>query len=197
MKLQAKDRRKSSPSTRKGVIIALSAIVLVVSTLWGLGRAGVINLPLVSDNETATPTDNQSNTGINYGPPTEEEKKAGDQIKDEQNQPTTPPTTPGQKKTVTPVITSWGFNTFTQQVEVTGYVGGVIENGGTCTLTLEKSGQKVTESKTAIADAQTTSCGLMTVTGNRLSPGNWTAMLSYTSSNVEGSSEPRTVEGVQ
>lgn len=197
MKFQANSRKKTSSAARKRLFITAALLAAVAGVLWGLDRAGVVNLPFLADNEAVVPSDNQSPNGINYGPPTEEEKKASDQVKDGQNQPTSPPATPGQKKAVTPVITSWGYNAITQQAEVSGYVGGVIENGGTCTLTLEKSGQKVTESKAAIADAQTTSCGLISVARDRLSPGNWTATLSYSSASAEGTSEPRTVEGVQ
>lgn len=197
MKFQANSRKKSSSAASKRLFIAAALLAAVVGVLLGLDRAGVVNLPFLSDNEASAPASNPTQEGINYAPPTEEEKKAGDQVKDGQNQPTTPPATPGQKKSVTPVITSWGYNAITQQAEVSGYVGGIIENGGTCTLTLEKSGQKVTESKAAIADAQTTSCGLITVARNRLSPGNWTATLSYSSDNAEGTSQPRSVEGVQ
>lgn len=186
-------KRLSRTPLKKLVILGLVILIGFVGILWGLDKVSVINLPFLSNNGTTTDTTN----GINYGPPTEEEKQETEDFKNKQGDSTsTPPTTPpaGQKKSVTPTISSWGYNKLNGNVEVSGYVPGIIEDGGTCTLTLEKASQKETESKASTADAQNTSCGLITVAGNRLSNGSWKATLTYGSDTANGSSQAVTVE---
>jgi hypothetical protein len=76
------------------------------------------------------------------------------------------------------VLTYAGFEADTGTVQANGYVAGTVVDGGTCTLTLTKGGQRVTATSTSIADATTTSCGLLeTETG--LAAGTWDAVLSY------------------
>ena len=78
-------------------------------------------------------------------------------------------------------------------VLVGGYVTGVTEAGGTCTLTLTKDGDEVTGHSTAEPDASTTSCGDLRATGGALAPGEWTAVLGYSSDRAAGTSAPFTV----
>lgn len=72
-------------------------------------------------------------------------------------------------------------------VQASGFVAGIIEDGGVCTLTLTKGTDVVTATSTATADATTTSCGLLQTSGT-LSAGTWSAVLSYSSSKAEGRS---------
>jgi hypothetical protein len=76
------------------------------------------------------------------------------------------------------VLTSAVFDSTTGTVQANGYVAGTIEEGGTCTLTLTKGGQQVTATSTSLADATTTSCGLVE-TAPGLGAGTWEAVLSY------------------
>lgn len=148
---------------------------------------------------------NEENAGngedINYSPPSEEEKAAAEQNKAEvvkrQNldgQSSTSRQGDGAKKDVLPIISSWGQNLNNKNVEVTGYVSGVYENGGICTLTLERSGKKVTGKHIAHKDAQTTTCGLIVISRNALSTGVWKATISYSSSTAQGTSKSVNVE---
>jgi len=91
-------------------------------------------------------------------------------------------------------ITYYGWNTASGQVQVGGFVGGVVEDGGTCTLTLTKGGTKVTGTSEAVADATTTSCGEVAVPGDEVPAGTWTAVLAYSSDGHSGTSEPVDVE---
>jgi hypothetical protein len=74
-----------------------------------------------------------------------------------------------------------------------GYVSPVIEDGGTCTLVLSRSGASVQATSTGVADASTSSCGELRLPGSRLRSGEWTAVLRYSSDTAEGESEPMTV----
>jgi hypothetical protein len=86
------------------------------------------------------------------------------------------------------VLTYAGFEDSSGTVQANGFVAGVIEEGGTCTLTLTMGGQEVSATSTASADATTTSCGLLETSGSLL-PGTWDAVLSYSSEDTEGTSE--------
>jgi hypothetical protein len=94
-----------------------------------------------------------------------------------------------------PVTITWfGWDPDRRQVQLAGFVGGVVEDGGVCTLTLTKGGATVTGEKDALADASTTSCGELTVPGNEVGPGTWRAVLSYASAGHTGTSEAVDVE---
>jgi hypothetical protein len=94
-----------------------------------------------------------------------------------------------------PVTITWfGYDPASEQVQLAGFVGGVVEDGGVCTLTLTRGGTAVRGDKDAVADASTTSCGELDVAGSKLSPGTWQAVLSYTSAGHTGTSETVDVE---
>jgi hypothetical protein len=90
--------------------------------------------------------------------------------------------------TVPVVMTYSGWNASARQVMVGGYVSGVIESGGTCTLTLSRAGARVTAHGPARPDAATTACGGLTVPGTSLTSGTWKAVLSYASKASAGTS---------
>ena len=78
-------------------------------------------------------------------------------------------------------------------LEVTGFVSGVIEDGGTCRLTAERGGRTATAEKPGLADATTTSCGTLQIRGADLSPGTWDVVLSYESARASGESAAASV----
>lgn len=91
-------------------------------------------------------------------------------------------------------VTFYGWNPTERSVQVGGYVAGVIEDGGVCTLTLTKGGRIVTGRTDAVADASTTACGAVTVPGDQVSAGTWEAVLSYSSDGYTGTSDAVDVE---
>jgi hypothetical protein len=96
--------------------------------------------------------------------------------------------------TVRVVTTFHDWNVITHEVMVGGYVPGVIEDGGTCTLTLTSGSSTATGRTQAHADASTTTCGAVTVAGSRLAAGTWNAVLSYSSPEHRGAASPVTVQ---
>jgi hypothetical protein len=91
------------------------------------------------------------------------------------------------------VLTFADWNGTTEAVEVDGYLAGIVEDGGSCTLTLTQGGTTVTAEVPGTADAATTSCGGAAVPGRQLAPGTWTAVLGYRSGTTTGSSAPAEV----
>jgi len=105
---------------------------------------------------------------------------------------------PGEVATDAPVETTGGrvqvvltyamFESASGTVQGNGFAAGVVEEGGTCTLTLTRGDDEVTATTTAVADASTSTCGLLE-TGTGLESGTWDAVLSYSSDRARGESE--------
>lgn len=91
-------------------------------------------------------------------------------------------------------ITFAGWNAGAGQVQVGGYVTGIVEDGGVCTLTLTQGGTTVTGRSEAVRDASTTACGAVTVPGDEVGDGTWSAVLAYESDGHAGRSGAVDVE---
>jgi hypothetical protein len=85
------------------------------------------------------------------------------------------------------VLTYVMFDQASGTVQASGFAAGVVEDGGTCTLTLTRDGKEVTATTTAEADAKTTSCGLLESPAG-LAAGTWEAALTYASADAHGES---------
>jgi hypothetical protein len=185
-----KNRNKKSKHLHPKHVVIISAglLVLVAGSILYFTKANNNHAGYV-----AGPASNQQN--INLNPPTEEEKKAGDEAKPQiVNEETN--RNNGQsgssKKVVMPVISYAGL--YGNQVEVGAGVSGVFEDGGICTLTLQKDGVKQTASVTAVKGANSVDCPVMTVQRSSLSAGNWQAVVDYSSQAAKGTSSQRAVE---
>lgn len=139
--------------------------------------------------------ESKTTSRINFEPPTKEEKQQAEDNKErivqkEQEQSTPPPT--DGRKTVTPIITS--AEPFNGIVEVSGYVPGVFEDGGTCTATFVKGSSQVTKQSKGVKNVSNTQCNGLDAAISELSPGTWTVTLSYSSATAQGSSAGKAVE---
>jgi hypothetical protein len=86
------------------------------------------------------------------------------------------------------VLSYAGFDAPSGTVQANGFAAGVLEDGGTCTLTLSRSGEEVSTTSSASADASTTTCGLLQ-TDPGVGPGTWEAVLTYSSDDARGTSQ--------
>jgi hypothetical protein len=108
-------------------------------------------------------------------------------------EPTGPTTQPADAPQLTTAVVGLAYadwNDAELRVEAAGFVAGVVESGGTCTLQLVRDGATVTGTSTAEADATTTNCGLLAIPGDQLQAGEWQATLSYESQTAHGASRP-------
>lgn len=162
--------------TNKAIIAVLALVVIAGAGYWFLQKDNKID-----DN------------GINYGPPTEVEKKEADENKDrvteriklEEEAASKPPTS--TKKEVTPLITRAAEND--NQIEVIGYVPGIFEEGGTCSAVLTKDGAQVKSSSTGFGNVSTTGCAPIRIALSEFkSSGEWTVVLTYDSNAAAGTS---------
>jgi hypothetical protein len=99
-----------------------------------------------------------------------------------------PSATPAALRSVGVNATYSGWDPGAGDVVAGGFVADVIENGGTCTLTLTRDGVVVSGSAEATADATTTSCGEMRAGDPALVSGTWDAVVSYASDRSTGQS---------
>jgi hypothetical protein len=93
------------------------------------------------------------------------------------------------------VVATWsGWVDDPAGVEVSGFVSGVVESGGTCRLTLTHAGSTVTAEQPGEPDASTTVCPTLQVPAAQLTTGSWQAVLTYSSPTSSGTSAASTVE---
>lgn len=182
-------KHKSFISKYKWPLLA-AAIVLVLiigATVFAVSRS--------RDNSPNDGTVKPDSESINYNPATDTEKSEAESHKNNlsnsSNQGSSNATGGGVSAvTVTMTYASDADN----QVEAGGYVTGFTEEGGTCTLTLTKGSQTVSQTSTGFIDVNKITCPQITISKQRLSErGQWTAVLSYKSNKAAGSSSPQEV----
>ena len=165
------------------IIVSIVVIILVLAggLFWYKTRDNVSN-----NTNNSQPSDGS----LNLNPPTEQEIKETQQFKDElekgnNSQQTKPNSTDGINQ-INPVIVSISDS------EVTGYIPGIFEEGGTCTATFTKDSESKEFTSTGFGNVSNTNCEPIAVSG--LSKGSWTVTLSYESMTSKGTSEQSTLE---
>lgn len=91
---------------------------------------------------------------------------------------------------VSVMVTHGGWVPPDGPVEVDGFVTGVVEDGGTCRVTLTRDGEELTAEGVGAADATTTICPSVSLGDAELAAGTWQAVLSYSSPTSTGASAP-------
>ena len=176
---------KNQKSKKTLIIVSvLVAILLAGGAWWFLIR---------SDSSASDPQPDIGEEAINYSPPTTEEKNEAETRKDEivsqQNQPK--PT--NNTQSATPItITTAGLNG--KNVEVRGYISGIVQEGGTCTYTFTGNGT-VVKTSSGVADVSTTNCGI-SVPRTSLPGNSWKVLISYKSGATSASSSAQSIDGL-
>lgn len=180
---------------RRGVVAALA----VTAVAGGAVAAGVFltrGPDATPETSSAAPTTSEAPLGSGAGfeevSPTPTASIGPDPYEGQEVATDEPVVATGEQVRVT--VTYAGWEPSVGEVQVGGYVAGITEEGGTCTLSLTKDGRTVTGSKQALADASTTACGAVVVPGDELSAGTWQAVLSYRSAGHSGTSDTWDVE---
>lgn len=181
-----KNKNFNEKRRKKVVLLTIAAIILAAALTLYIFRDSIILRSSIQEPDTSIQTD-----PINMNPPTDEEKRSGDDIKpeileNEQNRNSS------NKQPVKPNITYAGV--YSGNVEVGGYVSGIYEEGGTCTLTLRKNEKTMTTQVQAERGATSTDCPTLSIASSGLEKGTWYATMSYSSSSTEGSSEQKPIE---
>jgi hypothetical protein len=92
------------------------------------------------------------------------------------------------------VVTRAAWDATAKQVTANAIVPTTLAAGGTCTLTLTMGTQTQTASRAATATADSTQCGVLAIAGTQLTPGTWTAVVSFSAPGVAGTSAPVAVQ---
>jgi hypothetical protein len=190
---------KKRGSNRRRSVLGLT-LVLLVCAAAGAGYVVTRGWPQSADAASSTssapvagPTDEPADTSSSL--PTADPEQVGGETADPSSGQTVATDEPVvvTADAVPVVVTYSGFNPTAGAVQLGGYAG-VVEDGGTCTLTLTQGGAKVAATSRASADASTTTCGELSVPRAKLAPGTWQAVLSYASATHTGTAAPVPVE---
>jgi hypothetical protein len=136
--------------------------------------------------------------GVNLNPPTDKDQERVEEnkqriIDDQSSKNDGQQST--EKKSVTPTITYLGQNDGSGSVEIGASVGGVFEDGGTCTATFSKDNSSFSKSVAAIKNVKDMSCPMISASRSEFgSIGLWSVIVSYKSPTYSGVSTVRTVE---
>lgn len=179
--------KKHHASTKKKILLTAVAVLVVL---------GVIGLYVHMHHSTPVASGNVSTK--RYSGPTPQDKADSEAHKNaivqqlnqqrQQQQSTNTPT----KTSVTPIITNASQNG--SEINVSGYVSGVFENGGTCTVTLTQAGSQITKTSAGFENASTTQCTPVTIERSEFSTaGQWQTTLTYESANAAGISQAQTL----
>src|SRR5215218_6032025 len=172
--------------------------IVVLSVLAACAAAGagyVITRGWPGTSAAAEPT--SSSSGTTAAPtPAQQTAVAPDEPNPSSGQTvaTDEPVVVVEAESVPVVLTYSAWSAADRSVLAGGYVSGVIEDGGVCTLTLTQGSASVTVEGQAMPDASTTVCGGLVVPGNRLTAGTWQGTLSYASPTHAGTSASAPVE---
>lgn len=163
-------------------------MVLIGGGIFVLEKTGVTNL-FSRDNTTTS----QETPGINYNPPTEEEKQAGDKQKDqtlkEEDERNDPENL--NKYTASVIITDAGQ--YEDIIEVRAFIPDYYQDGS-CIITFTQGEQTVTKETPAYRDASTTICTNPLFERSEFpNGGDWQVRVTYKSTGAEGISNPTIV----
>jgi hypothetical protein len=106
---------------------------------------------------------------------------------------TPPPSTSRPPATVGIHLSFYDWSAAQQVAEVGANVEGKVIRNGSCTLTMRRGSVTRTASHKAVIAPSSTSCGVLTIPGSKLTPGAWTAVVTFTSPTATGSSDPVTI----
>ena len=178
---------KNKATKSKAKLSVLTGLILLVIAGGSFVAFRYFRHKTASKDSSPKPTET-----INYSPASPVEKKESednkDRIVDEQNQAqNTPSSAAGTKKSVTPTIVSADSH------NVSAYVTGIFEEGGTCTATFTKDSTKNSQTSSGFQNVSYTQCAPISLADGLLSSGTWSLVVSYSSSTAEGASASKQV----
>jgi flagellar basal body-associated protein FliL len=184
------DSLTNKNKSKKIILIVIAAVVLLIAA--GLAYVYLFNGNLLGWKKSS------NESSINYQPPTDSQKSAGEETKansvndsqsnstkqDPGDTPATPPTTqPDGTSKVEVSITAANQNGSVFQLR--SIILAVV-NTGTCSLTLTKGAAVVTKTAPVQASANSATCQGFDVPVSELSAGTWQATVSFKNDTLSG-----------
>ena len=189
-----KINKTSNTSKRKIITIAtIAAILLIGATAYALFH-------LNSTEKVAE----RDESGISYSEPTDEEKTAGEQAKQDSVKASKSDTQAGSDPAPAPVKQSDGSKSLVGVSITAAYKSGdnyriqtliqTVTSTGTCTLTItDATGAKYTETVDVQALPSSSTCKGFTVPLNRISTGVWEIQVDFENDTLRGSVNKETL----
>lgn len=159
--------------------VIFGVVLLIIAALCIWLYVSSRNNTLQSDQTTTEQTDSNSVTPPIDQPATDEQIKAGNDIKKDQQDNNT---TSGDEVTVVISSVSVGSDT----VSVRAYIEDVVSSG-TCTLVMVKGDQTVTKESAVAPGPSITGCQPFSVPTSELGSGTWDIKVSFKNSTKQGS----------
>jgi cytoskeletal protein RodZ len=101
-------------------------------------------------------------------------------------QPSSTASPPVTVKKVVPSMSYYAYNSGT--LTLGGGVSGLVENGGTCTVSVWQGASTVTQKFAAKAGPSSTDCGAMSISSTKFTSGTWNLTITYSSPDAQGTS---------
>lgn len=160
-------------------------IIAIISTLVIAG-GGISYVAFFKGDGEQTKAPSET---INFDPPTKEEESAGNAQK-ATNDAVEAEIQKNANSDKATVLVSDAAQ-YADTIEVRAYVSNAIEDGGTCTTVLTKSGSnKVEKVTTAFKDSSSTQCGAIDIPRSSFSSaGEWSGSVTYASESHNGTSK--------
>lgn len=187
------------------VIATLAAVLLIAYTAYAWQSSTWPFAPLVdssTENSSSTEGDQTDDTFVDDSPATAEDQEDANRHKQEEyerqqaDRDNDDRDAPDSQSEVSVTLTT--FYIEDDELRANGFVTGVIESGGTCTLIVtNQAGKSVSTSRPGHNNATNTTCGQSTIKLSKLSPGRWTPELRYTSEAAKGTTGPRAWEAIE
>ena len=172
------------------ILRAIGAATLVVAAVTALSSCSQQGLTPGDDGTTSvSPTDTPSVTA-----PAPTETVASDTPAPVATPvATSAPTSSADARTaVVPFITTADWDASAKALDVSAIVPGVVEGGGTCTITLTSGAATRTATSSGVAAASYTGCEAVAV--KDLAAGTWQVQVRYSSAKAVGTSKTRSAQ---
>lgn len=173
---------------KKKIFLVGGLIVVIAALAVGLDTMNLVEIPGFKDAQTSVaPTSGEK---VDLSPPTQADKDDTNRNKQRISEETTPTTNKSATniKEVSPIITNWGIDDIKKSLVASGYVSGVLEQTGICTLRVSNGNHEAKGTSQAQPNVQNMTCGEISIPLGQLSSGKWKLVLNYESTSAKGSS---------
>lgn len=189
-KMKYRTSKNKSSINKTLIYLLLLSVLLVSGGIFAYNR--INNKPVKGSNP-------QGLQQADLSPPTKKELQDTaahkDNLGNDPTSNTTPTSQPDGRKSVKPLITYARQTDNKNDIEVSSYVPGIVEQTGTCTLTASKDGQKVIRDVTILRSATSTNCrNFMIPTADFPLKGIWQITVTFSSNSSYGNSDVSNLE---
>lgn len=166
-------------------------LIVVVLVLFSILTSGLYWYYVVREENPKNPSTEEA---VKYAPPTKQEIEETERFKqdlgsqdEKSNSTSSNPSNPVSVTISYVAPTSVG-------IEAGGYISNILENDGTCTLTLTRGSYSVSATSTGIVDVNKTTCPQIRISNDKIPErGEWSAVLGYSSGKNKGFSDSQKV----